>query len=45
MYTAEDLEGMTISQIRTLAATLGYAITRTKKADIISEFLGRQEGE
>ncbi|MXP77236.1 hypothetical protein GN277_18190 [Lachnospiraceae bacterium WCA-9-b2] len=44
-YTARDLEGMTISQIRSLAATLGYAITKTKKADIINEFLAWQEGE
>jgi hypothetical protein len=35
---------MTISQIRSLADGLGYAITKTKKADIISEFLGQQEG-
>ena len=38
-YMAEDLEGMTISQIRSLADNLGYALTKTKKADIISEFL------
>lgn len=44
IYTAEDLEGMTISQIRSLADRLGYAITRTKKADIINEFLAGQEG-
>lgn len=44
IYTAEDLEGMTISQIRSLADSLGYAITKTKKADIISEFLAGQEG-
>ena len=43
IYTAEDLEGMTISQIRSLADSLGYAITKTKKADIISEFLAGQE--
>ncbi len=35
---------MTISQIRSLADGLGYAITKTKKADIISEFLRQQEG-
>lgn len=45
MYTAEDLEKMTISQIRSLAVDLGYAITKTRKADIINEFLACQEGE
>ena len=40
---AEDLEGMTISQLRSLADRLGYAITKTKKEDIISEFLAEQE--
>lgn len=44
LYTAEDLERMTISQIRSLADRLGYAITKTKKADIIGEFLAGQEG-
>lgn len=45
LYTARELEGMTISQIRSLAGNLGYAVTKTKKADIIQEFLVRQEGE
>jgi hypothetical protein len=44
IYTVKDLEGMTISQIRSLAVKLGYAITKTKKADIINEFLVEQEG-
>lgn len=44
IYTAEDLEGLTISQIRSLADKLGYAVTKTKKADIINEFLAEQEG-
>lgn len=33
---------MTIAQIRSLADTLGYGITATKKGDIIAEFLKRQ---
>ena len=43
MYTAEDLNGMTIAEIRSLANDMGYSITATKKADIISEFLVCQE--
>jgi hypothetical protein len=34
---------MTISEIKALAAQLGYSITRTRKAEIISEFLEQQE--
>ena len=34
---------MTIAQIKSLAETLGYSITQTKKADIIAEFLAQQE--
>lgn len=44
IYTAEDLEGLAIYQIRSLADKLGYAVTKTKKADIINEFLAEQEG-
>lgn len=36
---------MTIAEIKSLAADLGYTITATKKADIIEEFLAQQEGE
>lgn len=43
MYTAEDLNGMTIAEIRSLANNMGYSITATKKADIIDEFLMQQE--
>lgn len=42
VYTSEDLEGMTILEIRTLAEDLGYTITAPKKADIIAEFLEQQ---
>lgn len=43
-YTADDLNAMTIAEIKALAADLGYTVTQTKKADIIAEFLGQQEG-
>lgn len=42
-YSAEDLNTMTVSQVKALAADVGYSITKTKKADIIDEFLRQQE--
>lgn len=33
---------MTIVQIKSLAAGLGYSITKSLKADIITEFLEQQ---
>lgn len=35
---------MTIAEIKSLSAELGYSITKTKKAEIIAEFLAQQEG-
>lgn len=35
---------MTITEIKSLADELGYSINKTKKADIITEFLAQQEG-
>lgn len=34
---------MTIAEIKALADELGYSITKTRKADIIGEFLAQQE--
>ena len=34
---------MTIAEIKALAAQLGYSVTKTRKADIIQEFLEQQE--
>ena len=34
---------MTIEEIKGLADELGYSITKTRKEDIISEFLDQQE--
>lgn len=34
---------MTIPEIKALAEEAGYSITKTKKADIIAEFLKQQE--
>ena len=34
---------MTIAEIKALAVQLGYSITKTRKADIITEFLNQQE--
>ena len=41
-YTEEELNAMTIAQIKALADELGYTITASKKADIVAEFLGQQ---
>lgn len=35
---------MTIAEIKALASQLGYSITKTRKAEIIAEFLAQQEG-
>ena len=43
-HTAESLEDMTVSEIKALADSLGYDVTATKKADIINEFLDKQNG-
>lgn len=41
-YTEEQLNGMTVSQIKNIASENGYSITKTIKADIIAEFLAQQ---
>lgn len=33
---------MTIAEIKALAVELGYSITKTRKADIIEEFLSQE---
>lgn len=33
---------MTIAEIKALASELGYSITKTRKADIIAEFMEQQ---
>ena len=35
---------MTIAEIKALAGELGYSITKTRKSEIIEEFLEQQEG-
>ena len=35
---------MTIAEIKSLAAELGYSITKTRKSEIVEEFLEQQEG-
>lgn len=34
---------MTIPEIKALAAANGYSITKTKKSDIIAEFISQEE--
>jgi len=41
-YTSEELNAMTVAQIKALATELGYTITATTKANIIAEFLEQQ---
>ena len=41
-YTSDELNAMTVEQIKALAQTKGYTITKTVKAEIITEFLGQQ---
>lgn len=43
-YTESQLAAMTIDQIKALAAEKGYTITKTVKAEIITEFLAAQQG-
>lgn len=43
-YTAEELNEITVEQIKALAAERGFAITKTVKAEIIEEFLAQQAG-
>ncbi len=42
IYTSEELNAMTVDQIKGLAAFRGYTITETVKANIITEFLTAQ---
>lgn len=43
LQSTETLNAMSVSSIKTLAAENGYTIQSTKKADVISEFLAKQE--
>ena len=41
-YTEAELNALTVEQIKGLAAYKGYTITKTAKAEVISEFLSKQ---
>ena len=41
-YTEEELNALTIEQIKVITAAKGYTITKTVKSDIIAEFLAAQ---
>ena len=43
-YTADELNGMTVAQLKALASERGYTLYQTKKADIIDEILMQREG-
>jgi hypothetical protein len=38
----EELEALTIAQIKVIARSRGYTITKSTKAEIIAEFLEQQ---
>lgn len=42
-YTQEQLEAMTVNDIKSLAEEKGYTITKTLKAEIVEEFLQQQQ--
>lgn len=42
-YTSEELNAMTVDQIKGIANVKGYTITKTTKAEIITEFLAAQD--
>ena len=42
-YTSEELNVLTIDNIKTIAAAKGYNITKTTKSEIIAEFIAAQE--
>ena len=42
-YDATELGGLTIAEIKKLAESLGYTITGSTKADLITSFLAAQE--
>lgn len=41
-YTEEELNALTVDQIKTIAAAKGYTITKTAKAEVIAEFIAAQ---
>lgn len=41
-YTKEDIESMTVKEIKEIADERGYTISQVLKADIIEEFLSQQ---
>ena len=42
-YTSEELNVLTIDNIKSIAAAKGYNITKTTKSEIIAEFIAAQE--
>ena len=43
-YTAVEVNGMTVAQLKALASERGYTLTKTRKADMITEILVQQGG-
>ena len=43
-YKRSELEGMTVDEIKALAAEKSYTVTKTKKDEVIDEFIKAQKG-
>ena len=41
-YTPEELEDMTVREIRAAASNLGFEIKKTSRDDVVNEFLEKQ---
>ncbi len=41
-YTLEELEDMTVREIRAAASSLGFEIKKTSRDDVVNEFLEKQ---
>lgn len=44
VLSEDELNALTVAQLKAIAAEKGYTITKTKKADIIAEILAAQAG-
>lgn len=41
-YTYDELYGMTVKEVRSIAENLGFTINKTLKDDVVHEFLTKQ---
>ena len=43
IFSESELNALTVTQLKALAAELGYTVTANRKADIVDEILAQQE--